>query len=418
MQLANSNRLLTVLVILCLVPGMVFGATPTHKKKRAHKAATVHPAAHAAARPATKTAAVGHSARLAASSHAPITHASRLRASSRRVWSPWTEPTFADSTSNDFIDGDDLTVRRAAVEALGPYNGTVVVADPNNGRIMTMVNQKLALKSGFQPCSTIKIVAALAGLSEGLIERNTIVRIYGRTRLGLTEAIAHSNNPYFAKIGEGLGFDKVSYYAHLFGLGEKAGLNIPGEEPGILPDSTPEPGMGMMTSFGSGISLTPLELAGLMSAIANGGTLYYLQYPRSREEIASFVPRVKRRLDIGPWIPEIKPGMMGAVEYGTARRANYDPNEPILGKTGTCTDSKSPTHLGWFGSFNDVGKNKLVVVVLLTGGRGVNGPIASGIAGQVYRNLSAANYFQKDRGGVPLALVSTGNCCAVKAGSE
>jgi penicillin-binding protein 2 len=421
MQLANSSRLVTVSIILCLIPGVVFGAT--HKKKRAHKTATVHTVAHVAAHaaakkpPATKVAGGGHSARLAASAHIPVTHTTKLRAS-RREWSPWTEPTFADSTSNDFIDGEDLTVRRAAVDALGPYNGTVVVADPNNGRILTMVNQKVALKSGFQPCSTIKIVAALAGLSEGIVERNTIVRIYGRTRLGLTEAIAHSNNPYFAKIGENLGFEKVSYYARLFGLGEKAGLNIPGEEPGILPDSTPDLGMGMMTSFGSGISLTPLELAGLMSAIANGGTLYYLQYPHSQDEVSKFVPRVKRRLDIGPWIPEIKPGMMGAVEYGTARRANYDPNEPILGKTGTCTDTRSPTHLGWFGSFNDVGKNKLVVVVLLTGGKGVNGPIASGIAGQVYRNLSAVNFFQKDREGTPLALVSTGNCCALKTGSE
>ncbi len=62
--------------------------------------------------------------------------------------------------------------------------------------------------------------------------------------------------------------------------------------------------------------------------------------------------------------------MMGAVEYGTARRIGFDPNEPIYGKTGTCTDSRTPTHLGWFGSFTEVGKNKLVVVVLLTGGRG------------------------------------------------
>jgi penicillin-binding protein 2 len=155
-----------------------------------------------------------------------------------------------------------------------------------------------------------------------------------------------------------------------------------------------------------------------MSAIANGGTLYYLQYPRSQEQIAKFSPRVKRHLDIAPYIPEIKPGMMGAVEYGTARRANYDPNEPILGKTGTCTDERSPTHLGWFGSFNDVGRNKLVVVVLLTGGKPVNGPVASGIAGQVYRNLSKVNYFNLDRGQTPLALVSSGSCCRVEASGQ
>jgi cell division protein FtsI/penicillin-binding protein 2 len=172
----------------------------------------------------------------------------------------------------------------------------------------------------------------------------------------------------------------------------------------------------MMTSFGEGITLTPLELSALLGAIANGGTLYYLQYPKTEADIGNFIPRVKRHLDIEPWISEVKPGMMGAVEYGTARRASYDPNEPILGKTGTCTDRRSPTHLGWFGSFNDVGRNKLVVVVLLTGGRPVNGPVAAGIAGQVYRNLSSQHFFADNRAALaappPISLVSTQMCCS------
>ena len=149
----------------------------------------------------------------------------------------------------------------------------------------------------------------------------------------------------------------------------------------------------MMTSFGDGISLTPLEYAALIGAVANGGTLYYLQYPKSQHEATEVVPRVKRRLDIDQFIPDVKPGMMGAVEYGTARRIGFDPNEPIYGKTGTCTDSRSPTHLGWFGSFTEVGNHKLVVVVLLTGGRIVSGPAASGVAGQVYKNLGLDTYF-------------------------
>ena len=286
-----------------------------------------------------------------------------------------------------------MSVRSAAVDALGKLNGSVVVADPYTGRVLTMVNQKLALKSGFQPCSTIKVPVALAALSETVVERKTPIRIYGRTSIALTDALAHSNNQYFASLGEKLGFSRVRYYAKLFGLGEKAGLNIEGEEPGILPATTPKSGVGMMTSFGDGISLTPLELAGIMTAVANGGTLYYLQHPKSQREAEGLVPRVKRRLDIAELIPEVKPGMMGAVEYGTARRAGFDPEEPIYGKTGTCTDARTPTHLGWFGSFTEVGKEKLVVVVLLTGGKLVNGPAASGVAGQVYKNLSSRNYF-------------------------
>lgn len=405
MHRAITNRLLVLILTLTLVPFVAFGAT--HKKKQSSKR-TAAKVSRTVKRSKSKS-------RIAR--HRPLSHAARLRAlRARRAYNPWKEPTFADSTAADFIDGEDLTVRRAAAEALGPYNGSIVVSDPQTGRILTMINQKLALTGAFQPCSTIKLVAALAGLNEGVLESsNPVIRLYGRARMTLTQALAKSNNAFFARVGENLGFERVSHYAKLFGLGEKAGLNIPGEQPGILPDRIPSDGLGMMTSFGSGIALTPLELTGLMSAIANGGTLYYLQYPRSQDEAVRLVPRVKRHLEIGELIPEIKPGMMGAVEYGTARRASYEQTDPILGKTGTCTDSRSPTHLGWFGSFNEVGKNKLVVVVLLTGGRGVNGPIASGIAGQVYRNLAKVDYFGQDRPVTPLALVSTGNCCSALA---
>jgi len=70
----------------------------------------------------------------------------------------------------DHVDGEDLAVRRAAVEALGPYNGSVVAVDPATGRVLSMVNQKIATGSGFQPCSTIKVSVALAGLSEKVIQ--------------------------------------------------------------------------------------------------------------------------------------------------------------------------------------------------------------------------------------------------------
>jgi penicillin-binding protein 2 len=320
---------------------------------------------------------------------------------------PWKEPTFADSTTGDDIAGEDLTIRQAAVNALGPYNGSVVVADPKTGRILTIVNQKLALGSGFQPCSTIKLVCALAGLHEGVVDRETQIRLGRRSTIDLTTALATSNNYYFAKVGEQLGFEKVHSYARQFGLGERAGLGIDGESPGSLTEAPPKfGGVGMMTSFGEGIQLTALQLASLLSTIANGGTMYHLQYPRSADELRRFQPRVKRQLDFGNEIPEIKPGMMGAVEFGTARRAHYDPNEPILGKTGTCTDRATPTHLGWFGSFNEVGNNKLVVVVLLTGGKAVNGPVAAQIAGGVYKNLSGQQFFAAGRNLAPKAATA------------
>lgn len=331
---------------------------------------------------------------------------------SRRVSaSVWKVSSFADATVGDKVDGEDLTVRRAAVEALNGLNGSVVVVDPNTGRILTMVNQQLAMKSGFIPCSTIKVIVGMAALSEGLIDRTTPMRLSRRLTLDLTGALAKSDNQFFANLGVKMGFEKVSYYARLFGLGERATLGLEGEQPGRLPTEPPKfGGMGMMCSFGEGITLTPLQLAAVMSSIANGGTLYYLQYPENQEQADNLVPRVKRQLDIAQYIPDIKPGMMGAVEYGTARRAAYDPDEPILGKTGTCTDRNSPTHMGWFGSFNDVEKNKLVVVVMLTGGKHVNGPVASGVAGEIYRRLSGQQYFAHQREISPTQLIQS-SCC-------
>ena len=335
------------------------------------------------------------------------TSSTRTATKRRRVkrYSPWITPTFADSTIGDNIDGDELEVRRAAVQALGAYNGTVVVADPLTGRILTIVNQKLAVKEAFIPCSTVKLVAGIGALSEGLIEPDEKVRLSRYQKVDLTEALAKSNNLYFAKLGQRLGYDKVSEYAKLLGVGEKAGLGIKDEDPGLLASETPPAGMGRMTSFGDGIEYTALQLTSIVSTIANGGTVYYLQYPKSAEEAVNFVPRVKRDLDIQGIIDEMKPGMLGATNYGTARRASYDPDEPIYGKTGTCTDAGKRAHVGWFGSFNEVGDTKLVVTVLLTGGKPVSGPLAAGIAGKVYKNLSEKEYFSKKRELSPTTLI-------------
>jgi cell division protein FtsI/penicillin-binding protein 2 len=323
-----------------------------------------------------------------------------------------------DPTIGDNVDGDDLTIRRAAVSALGTFAGSVVVVDPASGRILSIVNQRLALKTGFIPCSTIKLVTSLAALTEGLVSKNTTIYVSRYVNYNMTQALARSNNQYFHILGTRLGFDRVHHYAEMLGFGEKAGLEIPGEEPGYLPLEEPKNGgVGMMTSFGTGISMTPLELAALLGAISNGGTLYYLQYPRGPEEIEHFTPKIKHPLQLAPTgIEDIKTGMRGAVDFGTARRAGYDSTEPILGKTGTCTDFQTASHMGWFGSFNEVGAHRLVVVVMLTGGRNVSGPIAAGVAGAIYRNLSGQRYFVA--GGVPAKkksdlpeVITTMPCC-------
>lgn len=313
----------------------------------------------------------------------------RYRGPSYIARGPWLAPNFVEHTfEGDQIDGEDLDVRRAAVAALGSFNGTVVVTEARTGRILTMVNRKLALSSGYQPCSMVKLYAAAAGIAEGLVDGSKPVPLSKRSSMDMTFALAKSNNPYFSKLGVDLGYETFARHGKLLGLGEKAGWQIPGEQPGAILDSPPPAslgGMGMMTSFGEGIRLTPLQAAAMLGALANGGDLLYLQHPRSNEPVE---PRLKRRVDLTRIAAEMRDGMNGATLYGTAARAGALTPEPLLGKTGTCTDRHSPTHMGWFGAYTRNPERPLVIVVMLTGGRAVNGPVASEIAGRFFQNLS------------------------------
>jgi membrane carboxypeptidase/penicillin-binding protein len=301
----------------------------------------------------------------------------------------------SDQTQGDVTAGEDPVVREAAIQALGNMNGTVVAIDPSNGRILAMVNQKLALSSGAEPCSTIKVSVALAALEEGVITKDTPVNLGGSYRMNLTEALAHSNNLFFETVGRRLGFERVRHYANEFGLGELAGYNIPGEQLGVYPDQ-PLPddrgGVGRMCSFGESVSMTPLQLGALVASIANGGTLYYLQHPATPDQVLNFQPRIKRTLDIARIIPEIQDGMQAAVQYGTARslRANFN-QFPVMGKTGTCSDNG--TRFGWFASFADTQYGRIVTVFFLEGGRPTFGPKAAELTGYFYRNLWDHSYF-------------------------
>jgi penicillin-binding protein 2 len=301
----------------------------------------------------------------------------------------------SDITQGDVTAGEDPVVRQAAIEALGNMYGTAVAIDPSNGRILAMVNQKLALSSGAEPCSTIKVSVALAALEEGIVTKDTQVNLGGRFHMDMTEALAHSNNLYFETLGRKLGFERVRHYANSFGLGELAGWNIPGEQLGIYPEQVlpeSEGGVGRMCSFGQGVSMTPLQLGALVAAIANGGTLYYLQHPTSQQEAANLQPRVKRTLDIAKLIPDVSVGMEGAVDYGTARSLHANFNQlPILGKTGTC--SSNGTRYGWFASFANTSHGRIVTVIFLEGGRPTFGPKAAELTGVFYRGLWDHSYF-------------------------
>ena len=371
--------------------GLAFGSTEQHVVRHSTKA-------HATTKAATHTAVRSHAAPRTVLQRVVVNgHVRYVRRPGYRSYERFTASSFADNlTQGDVTTGEDLTVRAAAVEALGNMNGTVLAIDPSNGRILSMVNQKMALGAGAEPCSTIKVAVALAALKEGLIKSDTPVNLGGHYTMTLTKALALSINPYFETLGRMLGFERVKHYANMFGLGELAGYNIEGEQLGTYPD-TPLPesagGVGRMCSFGESISMTPLQLGAMVSAIANGGTLYYLQHPQTAEEAANFEPKVKRLLDIAPLIPEMRDGMEGAVDYGTARslRVNFH-DFPVLGKTGTCSDNG--TRFGWFASYADAPTGRIVTVIFLEGGRPTFGPKAAELTGEFYRGLAARNYFQ------------------------
>ncbi len=375
-------------------------ATPTtlaHPAKRS-SVRTVHSSTVHAHHTATTGRRTPHAKVLHRST---VAHAHLVSTSTRhvhhRVYSRYTTPSFVSEQGiGDITAGEDAKVRAAAVAALGNIHGTAVVIDASTGRILAMVNQKMALAPGAEPCSTIKLTVGMAALSEGLITRDTMVNL-GGFRMNLTEALAHSNNLYFEEVGRELGFVRVHRYARLFGLGELAGYKIPGEQLGTYPDHeipASEGGVGRMCSFGQGVSLTPLQLGAYVAAIANDGTLYYLQHPTTPQEIANFRPRVKRVLPIARFIPDMQDGMAGAVEYGTARSLRLSFRElPVFGKTGTC--SNEGTRFGWFASYTDSPRGTIATVFLLEGGRDLYGPLAAGMTGKFYSTLWESRYFEE-----------------------
>jgi len=394
-------RILGLVIALLLGVGAANAETPRHPVRH-RTVATSHHAASSRKGSAHRTAhrSVGEhraGARVPVRGHAGVRRVRGRRG--RRYSERFTASSFADNVAaGDVTAGEDPVVRAAAVEALGNMNGTVLAIDPSDGRILAMVNQKLALSAGAEPCSTIKVAVALAALKEGLVKADTPVNLGGHYSVDLTHALARSINLYFEVLGRTMGFERVKHYANEFGLGELAGYNIPGEQLGVYPDKVlPQAsgGVGRMCSFGESISMTPLQLGALVSAIANGGTLYYLQHPTTQADVADFQPKVKRLLDIKDVIPQILPGMEGAVDFsnGTARslRANFE-QFPVFGKTGTCSDNG--TRFGWFVSYGDAPTGRIVTVIFLEGGKPTFGPKAAELTGAFYRAMYDRNYFQ------------------------
>lgn len=307
----------------------------------------------------------------------------------------------AGNILKDDITGEDPEIRAAAVKALQGRSGTVVVMDPTNGRVFTVVNQRMALGSPVKPCSTVKMIVGLAALHEGVFDPSQDVQISSYYSMNLTDAMARSNNPVFQVLGRMLGYERVMKYAADFGFGSRTGINYKGESDGFLPDEG-EQETGHMSSHGDGFGVTAIQLAAFTSAIANGGDLYTPRVARSAEDAQTFIADLKRKIVMSPEDRlRLLAGMMGAVNYGTAKLA-YNPLGQVAGKTGSCTGSRD--RLGLFTSFSSVDDPRLVVTVI-TSGSTEAGRRAAEIAGRIYAEISPR--FFKDRLTTPAASAGT-----------
>jgi cell division protein FtsI/penicillin-binding protein 2 len=285
-----------------------------------------------------------------------------------------------ENISSDITDGEDLEVRRAAINALGNRAGTVVVLEPQTGKVLTIVNQDWAIRQSFKPCSVIKLVTSVAGLNENLIDAGgNLTR--NSFPLGLDDALAYSNNTYFQKVGVYLGNQKIIDYARILGLGEPTGLNVTGETGGKLPFGNNNL---RIYSHGDDFEVTAVQLAVMVSALSNGGRLVIPQIPRNSFEKTNFRGFYRRQITLPPnSMQRVLPGMVGTVTYGTARN-RVASIFGIAGKTGSCIGQG--TWLGLFASVAPIQNPKLAVVVI-TRGQNERGKYAAAVAGNIYNAL-------------------------------
>lgn len=286
-----------------------------------------------------------------------------------------------ENIANDNTEGEDLEVRRAAVNALGNHAGTVVVMEPQTGKVLSIVNQEWGIRRSFKPCSTIKLVTGVAGLNEKVIGSDGNIKTR-KFPLNLDDALAHSNNSYFQVAGQNIGNERIISYARALGLGEQTGINAENESAGKLPYGNSN---ARVYSHGDDFEVTPLQLSVMVSALSNGGKMVVPQIPKTRTEKTNFRGYMKKQIELPQeTLQRVLPGMIGAVNYGTAQRAaDYSLN--IAGKTGSCIGQGS--WLGLFASVSPVVNPRLSVVVI-TRGSGERGKYASEIAGKIYKSLS------------------------------
>jgi len=363
------------------------------------------------------------------------------------------------SPGNNVILTIDLRLQEFAEKLFADQEGSIIVMNPQNGEILAMVSkpsfdpnlfakgitreswldliqnkthplQNRAIQGQYPPGSVFKIVTATAGLEERVIDPEKTIfdkgyfyfgkRIYrdwkegGHGRVNLHRAIVESCDTYFYQVGTELGIDVLARYAEGFGLGQPTGIGLENEKEGVVPSTQWKkkarkevwfPGETVSASIGQGYNLvTPIQLATLISSVANGGIRYRprilkrIETPEgavvleSQPEIMGRIPARPKTLEL------IRRGLLGVVNEsgGTARRAQIK-DILVAGKTGTAQviakkedepddyQEKLPRRMkdhGWFVCFAPFENPELAIVVLGEHG-GKHGSFYAPIARQI-----------------------------------
>lgn len=316
-----------------------------------------------------------------------------------------------------------------------PDSITAIVMDPKTGEILAMASRpsynpnrfweypqenwkNRAVAFIYEPGSTFKAVVAGAALQEGIVTPNQVffdpgyVMVSGRRiqnwsnesygAVTFTDIVKKSLNTGFAQVGLSLGAEKMMHYTRVFGFGERTGIDLPGEEEGILfsADDMRDSDIAT-TAIGQSIAVTPLQLVTAMAAIANGGTLMHPYIVREiRNPDGSIyekrAPREIRRV-LEPTVDRTLIGLLEqVVANGGGKKAGVK-GYRIAGKTGTAQKIRRETagylegrYIASFCGFAPVEDPIFTVLVMIDDPRGgdfYGGQIAAPVASRIFTQL-------------------------------
>ena len=292
---------------------------------------------------------------------------------------------------------DSLNGKAGAICAINPANGEVLALvskpdfDPNlfTERLPLSRTQELftdpgfpmfdrVIQSQYAPGSLFKIITAIAALEEGVITVDETLdcrgslqignrefkcwKEKGHGRLDIVQAIAQSCDVFFYQLGLRVGGDRLAKYARMLGLAKEIGISLPSEAKGLVPDSTWKKinfgeqwysGDTANMSIGQGyLEVSPLQMASLISMIANGGVIYEPLIVKKIIDgqgnvIKTFLPKVMVKPKISPeTLSIVRRGLREAVLSGTSQVLKFK-RLSVAGKTGTAQNPQGEDH-AWF----------------------------------------------------------------------